>query len=571
MIGALVLALVAEAGVLQGHVVDEQGQPVPHATVIAYDHRLNYATTTAEPDGTWSLDLPPNPYRVRVLPPWGANLVERYHTDTLEMCAAPPVLLEDGLDMGAMVLSKGAVLRGRVLDRRGEPVQGAQVFSLPAEGEVPIAARGAITQADGRFTIAGVPPGHRVVVQVVAPGWPTQYHPGVVHEALALEHVAPRAAPHDVGDIPLLDGIAVTGSAQGPEGPVPHGEVNVYAPSQLLKAPITAGTWEVVGLPAGDVLVWASASGLANTYFPEDDRPGARIPAQEGDVLEGIELRMPPEARITGQIAGEGDLSKVNVLLYNSDRTVGVGAPVASDGSFSVGGLHGGRYTLQVFGAPADLVNDMLRGPDGEERVLEVGLGEVLDLGEVEVPQAAVIHGTITDTYTGEPVYGAYVYARPLSGTSGSVTSTARDGTYTLAGLEADAWQIWTEFQPWCSGDPDWAARYYPDHINPVFVGAVTLQEGERFTWDATLPPDRDHDRMDDVWEARMGLDPHRDDADEDPDGDGYTNYEEYLLGTDPLDGRAEPGCACGGGRAFGVLLWPLAWVRRRRDPGTPG
>ena len=39
---------------------------------------------------------------------------------------------------------------------------------------------------------------------------------------------------------------------------------------------------------------------------------------------------------------------------------------------------------------------------------------------------------------------------------------------------------------------------------------------------------------MNDSWELENGLDPLVDDADENPDGDQYTNYEEYLLGTNP-------------------------------------
>jgi pectate lyase len=48
-------------------------------------------------------------------------------------------------------------------------------------------------------------------------------------------------------------------------------------------------------------------------------------------------------------------------------------------------------------------------------------------------------------------------------------------------------------------------------------------------------PPDNDGDGMPDAWESRYGLDAH-DVADgyKDQDGDGYTNIEEYLNGTDP-------------------------------------
>jgi len=51
----------------------------------------------------------------------------------------------------------------------------------------------------------------------------------------------------------------------------------------------------------------------------------------------------------------------------------------------------------------------------------------------------------------------------------------------------------------------------------------------------APAPEDTDKDGMPDEWEGRYGLDP-KDASDnaKDKDGDGYTNVEEYLNGTDP-------------------------------------
>jgi pectate lyase len=50
-----------------------------------------------------------------------------------------------------------------------------------------------------------------------------------------------------------------------------------------------------------------------------------------------------------------------------------------------------------------------------------------------------------------------------------------------------------------------------------------------------TAPTDSDNDRMPDAWEEKYGLDPNNaDDGSPDKDGDGYTNVEEWLNGTDP-------------------------------------
>src|SRR5439155_2395345 len=47
---------------------------------------------------------------------------------------------------------------------------------------------------------------------------------------------------------------------------------------------------------------------------------------------------------------------------------------------------------------------------------------------------------------------------------------------------------------------------------------------------------DSDGDGMPDDWELAMGLAPFTDDADEDADGDGLSNLQEYFAGTNPLD-----------------------------------
>ena len=55
--------------------------------------------------------------------------------------------------------------------------------------------------------------------------------------------------------------------------------------------------------------------------------------------------------------------------------------------------------------------------------------------------------------------------------------------------------------------------------------------------------PDTDNepDGMIDCWEIANGLDPNVDDANLDPDNDGFSNLIEYKRGTDPQDPNSHP------------------------------
>lgn len=70
-------------------------------------------------------------------------------------------------------------------------------------------------------------------------------------------------------------------------------------------------------------------------------------------------------------------------------------------------------------------------------------------------------------------------------------------------------------------------------------TGAIINSQADVGGWpeyaSASPPADTDEDGMPDAWETQHGLNP-QDAADNtaDPDGDGYTNIEEFLNGTDP-------------------------------------
>jgi hypothetical protein len=95
------------------------------------------------------------------------------------------------------------------------------------------------------------------------------------------------------------------------------------------------------------------------------------------------------------------------------------------------------------------------------------------------------------------------------------------------------------------TGDNDDSLSVAADRIGRAYLTGV-----KTYSWPATTGNsdafvmrlstqndviDEDHDGMPDDWETRYGLDPTHNDANDDPDGDGVSNLDEYQADTNPM------------------------------------
>lgn len=550
-------ARAALAGSLAGTVRDADGVPVA-AEVAAVGPHLDEVVALAGPDGTFRIEVPDGLYRLRATPPVGEDEAVTWAPSGGSRCDGELYAAGEvgGIDV---VLLRGAEIRGTLDRPDGTPAAGAlvSVFGELATSE------GWVARSDGSFVVSGVSAGD-VVVGVAAEGLPYQFWGRTTSGATAPTFAVAAGDALDLGRTTLLAGATVSGTVSGPAGPVAGGLVSAYAPSEIASAPIDAGgRFEVAGLPAGDVLAWATVEGLATTYWPEADRPADRVTVAEGERADGVDLVLPAEATLRGRLAGGGPWGGATAVLYNSDRTIGVGTVAEDDGSFAFRALHGGTYTLWLEGGAGGRVT-------GEwAALLEVPPGGVLDLGEIVLPEGASLRGRATDAASGAAVPAAYVLAVPDDPVETRSAVTAADGTYAIDGLGPGPWEVWIAHEALCTDDPGWVAIWYDGTPNPLFSAPVAPASGQTLTWDPELPPDGDHDGMDDRWERRHDLDPTTDDGARDPDDDGYSNLEEYLLGTDPTDGEERRcGCGAGGSGALGLVA-AVAGIGRRRPTGS--
>ena len=573
----------AEAGELVGRVADSEERPIAGVTVQAYDLQFSLYDAVTDAEGRFVLsDLPEGRYRVRAVPAYRDNVVTRWFPEGRDYCGGDPVFVEEGSsDDLDFVLPGGAEALGTLLDSAGEPVANAIVWAAGGTAETEgLASRGDVTDAAGAFVLRGldVPAGSEEgdwLLYVQSEGYPEQFLGQVYEAESAPTFAVPRQGRREVGVHELLDGILVSGEVVGPDGPVVGADVRVYAGSQVVSVSTDAeGRYAAVGLPPGDVLSWVNADGVALTYWPDQDRPVDFLSApEEGDVVTGVDLFPPAERVLEVPVASPDGAPVVGMqgLLYNDTRTVGRGTLTDATGTLVLDSLHPGAYTLYAYGAAVGGTNDWARDQTGAERVFEVAAGsDTVRAEPLVLPEASVFEGTVTRE-NGEPLYNATVVARQVlpDGTEGAAAAalTDREGRFSLPGLPSGEYRVEAGVAPLCPGDPSYVTAFWPGEVNPDWAGRFDVVDGEdRSGLDFVLPEDADRDGMGDRWEEANGLDPWRDDALEDKDGDGYTNYTEYLLGTDPssYDDDAAP-CGCGNTGAAALLLPLFGLASRRR------
>ena len=570
----------AQATSLSGAVLTEEGAGVGGLPVYAVDERLAYAGVLSGEDGDWEVSgLPAGRYRLWALPYDDQNHPWRFFPDAWRFCDGDVIDLEEqsvsGLDFS---LPPGATLEGVVLDSDGYPVEDATVYALGADERVDGWNRMAISDEEGAYEVLGLDaePGESAEYRVYfsIDGWPDQYL-GRTYEKEEAIHVPVEAgAALAMEDHVLLDGVGVSGRLTSHGEGVEGAAVFVYGGGQITGTTSEeTGFYEVFGLPPGEILAWASLDGWGMTYYPDADRPTDWLSIEdEGGFLTDVDLDLPLESRIVGQVENEGqDMSGVTLLAYNDAHTVGIGDTVEADGSFALGRLHAGDYSLYVYAAAEGYVSDFAREADGSIRIFSVPEEGDSDDSVISLPRGASLEGEVRDE-EGEAIYGATISALPLDSTVRSQSTTSdRDGAYLLEGLFPGSYRVSVSYPVYCPTDLGFVSQWWPSALISEEGDVIDLGEGEGLALDFALPVDSDHDGMGDSWEEANGLDPTRDDAAEDPDADGLTNLEEYLQGSDPFSDEGGEGCGCGGrggGTDGGLAIFLLPLLRFRRRDG---
>lgn len=593
----------AGMGSLAGTVVAYPGgEPLPGIRVYAFDPRSAYVTADTGDDGRWRMEgLGEGPWRVRAWPDpeVGQNLIGAWYGDTYYLCSTPPVPVPDG---GAaegidIALPEGGRVEGRVAAREdGSPVAGATVRFQGVDFYNSYQVIEAVTAEDGSFSVVGLDsaqdaPGD-YLVSVTAEGRPEWWWPGAYAEAEASTFGAARGEtlPLDL-DLPAGGRIEGTLSLPGGAAAVGASVEAVDASTGASGARGTAdglGAFTLSGLPPGSWRLRATVPGAGRTWWP-----GAAAAAEAGtlelgedETSRGLEWELLPEAILEVAVGHQGEPVAGAVVTAWYGGTELADTAAADGGGIAVlDGLAAGPYGLYV-NAPsgrAALSGWWTLGePTGSSSPpssVEAQAG-VPSRVDAELGAAAVLSGAVVERESGVGLGSLRVYAVGAGEAAGSwLAISSTDGAFAFPALPPGEYAVHAETDYLCDGDPGWAPAWWGGARSEGDAAVVAAEGGQALpSLVLEAPRDGDGDDMADVWERVWQLDPTSyEDRDEDPDGDGLFNVDEYVLATAPVEiPTGSPGaCAAAGGIApgsavsFGALASAVAGRRRRPRPAA--
>jgi len=347
-------------------------------------------------------------------------------------------------------LLQGMAIGGRVLapDRSG--IEGIKVEALSQTGAV--GSRGeTLSVAGGEFLIEGVAEG-LYTLKVTAEGYQTNPVPRIEAGDMNVEIVLAEQGSVR-GRVLLPTGKAITGAftvqirAYHPGNPLPGSPVT----KQSFRSP-KRGAFEVIGVPEGNYIVEALATGFASSLSDP-------FMVTQGIATDEIVVKMSYGGRLSGRIvdtytgepiAGaevstndnnwmDNDIFQLFGSLSSSSLSKGVDTTDA-DGRFEFKLMTPGEYQVQVKQKDFTtlIVNDVLVRPDEET-----------DMGTKALVKGAVVWGIVyAEDGSIEP--GSMVQLSPLDNAklwSGQRTRTDAEGRFEMKNVQAGRYRLHAQRQ----------------------------------------------------------------------------------------------------------------------------
>jgi hypothetical protein len=287
-----------------------------------------------------------------------------------------------------------------------------------------------------------------------------------------------------------------------------------------------------------------------NGSYARTNEGGAGILLDQGATMEMI------DSTISNNFAPD----QGHCLSYPSAPTGGGGAMVIDSylsllnttvSGNTAEGVGGGIYSIGP-GAAVDLVNTTISNntaDSDDNSTTEMGGGLHNDGGNVRIKNSLVLdnHNPEAPECSGAINSSDYNVIGDSTGCSSFrvAANDMLDANVTLGALQLNGGQTQTQALIIDPNSP--AIDFIPlaacTDLSGLNVGLDQRGELRSSMCDAGAyeVEDADDDLLPDDWENIYGTDATTDDSGDDPDGDGYTNYEEYLASSDPKDTSSTP------------------------------
>jgi protocatechuate 3,4-dioxygenase beta subunit len=378
---------------IAGIVVNDEtpGRPVRRAEVTLTGGGLSASLTEVTDDkGSFVFkDLPPGRYTLAARRPGFVRMAygaRRHDRAGVALAVAAGQTISDL----TMLLPRGGVITGVVVDVRGRPVRGAFVTALqpgvqnyartlaPARTAQAAGAQvTATTDERGEYRLFGLPAGLYAVqarARIVPPAGaassvPTAlslqsmfFHPSTVDpDAAAMVSVRPaeerQGIDITIGEAPASD---VRGTVTGMTAAAQGGYVFlVPGGASIASVPVDAGgRFAFTAVPPGDYTVVARVP--TPKEKPAQALWGRTTISVFGQTLDNLFIDLRPGTSIRGRLAIDGtgapavDVTRVSLLMHSVApwRSEALHARIAPDGRFVIDALTPGRYRL-LAAAPA--------------------------------------------------------------------------------------------------------------------------------------------------------------------------------------------------------------------------
>ena len=319
-------------------------------------------------------------------------------------------------------LDRGITLTGRVTDDSGAPVEGAEVFVTPAEGDrankrsAPRVRPGnGVSGADGTFTISGIEPG---VATLMA------RKEGFVPFRKALD-----AGTETTLDIRLSRGLTLEGVVTRAGKPVADAQVSAMSAA-------VGGDHQPATTDRNGRFVLQGLVAARYTISAHREQWHAQLqdidPIRQREIA--ISLDPAPHGVLFGTVTGmprlAGKITRRAVFAHSDDR--GAEGVIDEAGNYRIENAPTGNVTIVA------QIESTTGGRSSQPRRIEVLPGQETR-ADLDLTGTATVSGRVT--HEGKPVSGVRVVFADTTGV-GSSSNTRPDGTYDASLPAAGTYQI---------------------------------------------------------------------------------------------------------------------------------